>query len=67
MRSLRRKNGSNTKKLPLKAKLLIAVLLGMALYQIIGYLAIITGNFERIDTLYTYIKHTSEEIKDQLE
>ncbi len=66
MKPLRRKNGSN-KKLPLKAKLLIAVLLGMALYQIAGYLAIITGNFEKIDTLYTYIKHTSEEIKDQLE
>lgn len=66
MKPLRRKNGSNT-KLPLKAKLLIAVLLGMALYQIVGYLAIITGNFEKIDTLYTYIKHTSEEIKEQLE
>lgn len=64
MRPSKRKNGNN--KLPLKAKLLIAVLLGMFLYQVFGYLAIITGNFEKIDAIYSYIKHTSEEIKEQL-
>ena len=65
MRPSKRKNGNS--KLPLKAKLLIAVLLGMFLYQVIGYLAIITGNYDKIDVLYNYIKHASEEIKDQLE
>lgn len=54
----RRNNGNN--KLPIKAKLLIAAVIAIVLFQIILLILIQTGNFDKVEALYGFLKHTSD-------